>query len=346
MRAARPTVHDIAREAGVSLATVDRVLNARPRVRESSIKLVQDAVEKLGYVRDVSAANLAKRKEYRFAFVIPDASGQFVETIRSVLVNLKHVPGPDRIAVDMISAPAEDPGATARILAGLHDASFDGVAVMCPETPQIRDAVTRLKQAGKAVVALVSDLPSSERDHFVGVDNIAAGRTAGALMGRFLGNRNGKVLVVSGSLASRDSMERRFGFDSILSERFACIEVLPTLESGGNQSRLTSIIKQAMFAQKEILGVYALGAGNAEILDALRATGRIGQCKVIMHELTETTRAALEAEEIDAVIMQNVGHLVRSSIRVLRAYVDKLPIHDGQEKIRIEIVMKENIVDM
>ena len=82
---ARPTVHDIAREAGVSLATVDRVLNARPRVRESSVRLVQDAVEKLGYVRDLSAANLAKRRQYRFAFVIPDSKSQFVETIRAAL---------------------------------------------------------------------------------------------------------------------------------------------------------------------------------------------------------------------------------------------------------------------
>lgn len=341
---ARPTVHDIAREAGVSLATVDRVLNGRPRVRESSIKLVQDAVDKLGYVRDVSAANLAKRKEYRFAFVIPDSSSQFVETIKVMLAELRFVPGPDRITVETILAPIEDPNATARLLMGLHDSGFDGVAIMCPETPQVRDAVMRLKQAGLAVVALVSDLPSSERDHFVGVDNIAAGRTAGALMGRFLGSIPCKVLVVSGSLASRDSMERRFGFDSILSERFPAIGVLPTVESGDDKQRLIGIIKQVMAVQKDVVGVYALGSGNAAILDALRATGRIGNCILIMHELTSTTRAGLEAEEVDAVIMQNVGHLVRSSIRVLRAYVDKSPIMDGQEKIRIEIVMKENLV--
>jgi LacI family transcriptional regulator len=65
-----------------------------------------------------------------------------------------------------------------------------------------------------------------------------------------------------------------------------------------------------------------------------------------MHEMTEITRAALEADEVDVVIMQNVGHLVRSSIRVLRAYSDKTAIVDSQEKIRIEIVMKENLVEL
>jgi LacI family transcriptional regulator len=341
---ARPTVHDIAREAGVSLATVDRVLNGRPRVREDSIKLVKDAVAKLGYVRDVSAANLAKRKEYRFAFVVSNTKNEFMETLCAALGEAKHMPGPDRIAIETILAPNDDPNATARILLALDPKHFDGVAIMCPETPQVRDAVLRLKQAGLAVVALVSDLPSSARDHFVGVDNVAAGRTAGALMGRFLGGKLGKVLVVSGSLSSRDSLERRHGFDSIFAERFPSVAILPSIESRDDNQRLITIIKQVMAVDRDVIGIYALGSGNTAILDALRATGRIGSCVLIMHELTPATHAGLIAEEVDAVIMQNVGHLVRSSVRVLRAYVDKSGFVDSQEKIRIEIVMKENLI--
>lgn len=341
---ARPTVHDIAREAGVSLATVDRVLNARPRVREQSVKLVQAAVEKLGYVRDVSAANLAKRREYRFAFVIPDNKSQFVSTIRDGLADVGKAPGPDRITVEAILAPTDDPNATARILLGLIVEKFHGVAIMCPETPQVRDAVTRLKQAGIAVVAMISDLPSSARDRFVGVDNVAAGRTAGALMGRFLDQKRGKVLVISGSLASRDSIERRYGFDSIMAERFPTLDVLPTIESRNDSHRLIAIVRQVLTAHNDVIGIYALGSGNAAILDVLRATDTIRNATVIMHELTPVTRAALEAEEVDVVIMQNVGHIIRSSLRVLRAYLDKTEIIESQETIRIEIVMRENLV--
>jgi LacI family transcriptional regulator len=341
---ARPTVHDIAREAGVSLATVDRVLNARPRVREQSVRVVQAAVEKLGYVRDMSAANLAKRREYRFAFVIPDNKSQFTATIRDTLADVSKAPGPDRISIETILAPTDDPNATARILLGLIAAQFHGVAIMCPETPQVRDAVTRLKQAGLAVVAMISDLPSSARDHFVGVDNVAAGRTAGSLMGRFLDQKLGKVLVISGSLASRDSIERRFGFDSILADRFPALNVLPTIESRNDSHRLISIVRQILTAHKDIIGIYALGSGNAAILDVLRATDTIRNAIVIMHELTPVTRAALEAEEVDVVIMQNVGHIIRSSIRVLRAHIDKTEIVEQQETIRIEIVMCENLI--
>ena len=60
----------------------------------------------------------------------------------------------------------------------LNSDALDGVAIMAPETPQVRDAIVRLKEAGTAVVALVSDLPNAPRDNFIGIDNNAAGRTA------------------------------------------------------------------------------------------------------------------------------------------------------------------------
>jgi LacI family transcriptional regulator len=47
---------------------------------------------------------------------------------------------------------------------------------------------------------------------------------------------------------------------------------------------------------------------------------------------------------VDVVIMQNVGHIIRSSIRVLRAHIDKTEIVEQQETIRIEIVMCENLI--
>jgi LacI family transcriptional regulator len=79
----RPTVHDIAKEAGVSLATVDRVLNARPGVREKTIAKVQEAVARLGYVRDTYAANLARQRQYRFAFVLPEGPSQFAQSLKA-----------------------------------------------------------------------------------------------------------------------------------------------------------------------------------------------------------------------------------------------------------------------
>ena len=71
--------------------------------------------------------------------------------------------------------------------------------------------------------------------------------------------------------------------------------------------------------------------------------GLSGKLTVICHELTPHVRIALERGSITAVITQNIGHLARSTLRVLRAKADNQPLDEGQEQIRIEIVLRENL---
>jgi LacI family transcriptional regulator len=339
----KPTVHDIAREAGVSLATVDRVLNARPGVRDETIARVQAAIDRIGFVRDTFAANLARQRLYRFAFVLPEGPGQFVGTLAEALTEAHASNVVDRVVLKVVHVPIQNPDAVARALAELAEAGMDGVALMTPETPQVRDAVARLKSEGLAVVAIASDLPSSMRDYFIGINNLSAGRTAGLLMGRFI-RRPGEVLVVTNSLRSRDSLDRRLGFDAVMAEEFPEHRILPTVESFDDPVRMASVVSEVLARRPAVGGVYSMGTGNTELLGALRARVHSGDLVVIGHELTPTTRAALRNGEMSAVIAQNVGHLVRSAMRVMRALCDQRPIIEAQEQIRIDLIMRENIL--
>ncbi|MDW3206392.1 MAG: LacI family DNA-binding transcriptional regulator [Alphaproteobacteria bacterium] len=340
---ARPTVHDIANEAGVSLATVDRVLNGRPGVREKTVNRVQEAIRKLGYVRDTSAANLARQREYRFVVLLPKNDSQFVETLREALVEASGAQFADRVSLKIMSVMPEDPHAIAQALHRLRASRPDGVAIMAQETPQVRDAIARLKADGIAVSALIADLPSSERDFFVGVNSQQAGRTAGLLIGRFVRKPRGKVLVIANSMIARDSIDRRLGFDSVIGEEFAGLQVLPSVETHDDPARARAILHRIVAAHSDLVAVYSMGTGNRYILDALRETGRLMDLVVVGHELTPRTRDALLAGEMDAVIAQNVGHLARSTLRVLRAKCDSVAIFEAQERIRIDIVTRENL---
>jgi LacI family transcriptional regulator len=339
----RPTVNDIAREAGVSLATVDRVLNARPGVRDKTIRAVNDAIQKLGYVRDVAAANLARQRSYRMAFVLPDNGSQFVGAIADMLSQASAMAATSRTETTLIRFPGEDAHALASILHQLAERGVDGVALMAPETPVVRDAVRALVTSGVAVVALVSDLPNTERLHFIGIDNRAAGQTAGVLMGRFL--RQGRVAVLSQSMLLTEAVERRHGFDIVMQRDFPGIEVLPTLETHSNPALMRQVLRDAM-TTGPIDGIYILGTGHRALSDAVKTLGLAGRVTVIGHELTPHTRAALLDGTMDAIITQNIGHLVRSALRVLRARVDGTPVDPGQEQIRIEIVIRENLPEI
>jgi LacI family transcriptional regulator len=241
----RPTVHDIAKEAGVSLATVDRVLNARPGVREKTIVKVQEAVARLGYVRDTYAANLARQRQYRIAFVLPEGPSQFAQSLKGALQEAYAAQIADRTILKTIRVPMQDPHAIVRALQSLNEEHLDGIALMVPETPQVRDAVARLKDAGVAVVTLVSDLPNSRRDFFIGINSVAAGRTAGSLMGRFVRGA-GEVLVVTNSMRARDSVERRLGFDEVMARDFPGLTVLPSVEAHDDPARMERIVGEVV----------------------------------------------------------------------------------------------------
>lgn len=342
----RPTVNDIAREAGVSLATVDRVLNARPGVRQKTIIAVTDAIARLGYVRDLAAANLARSRSYRMVVLLPDTDGQFVQTLAAALQDAAALAAAARTEMDLRRFPPEDMHVLAAMLLDLRPEDVAGVALMAPETPVVRDAVRALRHKGIPVVALVSDLPNTGRDHFVGIDNRAAGRTAGVLMGRFcrgpMGG-GGRIMVLAESMLLRDSIERRRGFDEVMVADFPGVEVLPTLETHGSPETLRQVVRERLAASPDIIGIYLLGSGHRALQAALSSLGLSRRFTVIGHELTPHTRAALLSGDLAAVIAQNPGHLARSALRVLRAKADRQPIDEGQEQLRIEIVIRENL---
>lgn len=338
----KPTVHDIARAAGVSLATVDRVLNERPGVREKTVERVQQAVSQLGYVRDTHAANLARNRTYRFVFLLPDGKGQFLDDLRAAINEAANGPLGDRASIRQIMVPARDQSGLVRALSMLDDANLDGLAIMVTETPIVRDAIARLKASGVAVVSLVSDQPNAARDHFVGIDNVAAGRTAGMLLGRFIGGRPGRVMAVATSMQSRDMAERRLGFDQVMAEHFPHLEAMPSIEGHDDPALTERLTREALARTRNVVGLYSIGA-------SIRAIGTVlaeqsgPRIICVDHELTQNAQRLLEAGMIDAVINQNTGHLARSALRVLRAKSDGQEIDMAQERIRIDIVIRENL---
>ncbi len=339
----RPTTKDLARAAGVSLATVDRVLNARAGVRPATIERVNRAIKEIAFVRDISAANLARRKEYRLVFLLPDHDDEFIDAIRASVDETNRAMAHDRINVSVVRGPMDNPHRIAAQLDDLARTEIDGIAIMTPETPQVRDAILRLSARGIAVVAFVSNQPNAESVSFVGINNEAAGRTVGQLMARFTGERKGSVLVLTETMLSRDSQERRHGFESIMARHAPRLRVCPSMETRGDAQRTARILRAALRSNAPVVGLYLLHHDIKDIMHTLETDGHAKNTVIIGHELTPHTRARLLDGTMDAVITQDVGHLVRSSIRILRARADGVDTVESQERIRIEITLRENM---
>ncbi len=186
--AGRATLEDVARVAGVSLATVDRVVNRREGVREKTIARVEAAVARLGYRADPLAARLARNQSFRFAFILPTGSNSFMMNLTEQVERTADWLVGQRAFIDILHVDVFDPDALAGALEQLPSA-YQGIATIALDHPRVRAAIDDLAARNVAVVTLVSDAPSSRRMHYVGIDNPAAGRTVATLMGRFLSAR-------------------------------------------------------------------------------------------------------------------------------------------------------------
>ncbi len=339
----RPTTKDLAKAAGVSLATVDRVLNGRPGVRKATVDAVNEAIKNIGFVRNISAANLARNRVYRLAFLLPKSGDEFLMTLIRNIDEARPVFENDSVQVDVRQALENDPHQISSLLSALDPETIDGVAIIAPESPQVRDAMMRLEERGIHVVELISGQPGAHPTAFVGIDSNKAGATAGRLLGRFLGGRTGQVLVISETMNARDSIERRLGFDGVLTGDFPNLTALPSLETYGDTDRAKQIVANAYENFANIVGCYVLCSEARDPLEAIAAHSDASSQVIIAHERTRSTEAFLRGGTLDALIAQDPGHLVRSASRLLRASCDGRKTIASQEHIRIEILIRENL---
>lgn len=336
----KPTLHDVARVAGVSYATVDRVLNARGHVAEKSRLRVQQAIADLGYERDLQAANLSRRRVYRFCFLLPRGDHSFFGSLHSAVLAEQARRKADRVAVDVVEFPAFDPDHLAARLEDLAP-GYDCVALVGAETPRLAAAIAGLTGQGVPVITLVADAAPDLRAAYIGIDNLVAGATAGRLFRMAHMARRGCILPVLGALNARDHRDRLEGAARVLAEPDAALEVLPALVVHDRQDDMHNAVKAAL-ARHPITGIYSIGAGNRGLLRVLE------ECSaprpfVVAHELTPTTRAGLERGLFGAVIDQKPAQEVALALDAMKAIADGKDLPPTAGAITPTIFVKDNL---
>ena len=326
----------------MSVATLDRVLHGRAGVREDTARRVRETIDRYAFRPSSAAADLARRRASRFAFVMPEGGNVFMQAIVGAVGEMTAWLNARRASAETINVDVFNPIALADALESLVG-RYDGVAVVALDHQTVRAAIDDLVAGGIHVVTLVSDVPGSRRHHYVGIDNVAAGRTAGSLVGRFACGRKGKVGVVAGSQSLRDHAERVFGFNQVISLEYPQLATLSAVEGGDQDEANEALTAKLIADHPDVVGLYNVGAGTPGVLKALADAGRETDVVFVAHDLTPVTRRGLLRGALDAVIIQDPGHEARSAIRVLLSLARREPILAEQEKIRVEIVMRDNL---
>jgi LacI family transcriptional regulator len=234
----RSTIIDVAREAGVSTATVDRVLNNRSGARSRTRELVLETAKRLGYIPNggaFSAVIADAHDVVRLDFALPEGNNAFIAALRAQIE--QQVLMRTDLEVRVHTIEGLNPDALARTLRDLGGHS-QGIGVVALDHPIVREAFRGLATAKVEVVTLASDILHVPRAEYIAIDNRAAGRLAGYLVSRFLGDRAaGKVALVAGSLSYRGHEEREMGFRHVLAEMSTGLQMLEVREMRDDPER-------------------------------------------------------------------------------------------------------------
>ncbi|MFI0817812.1 LacI family DNA-binding transcriptional regulator [Streptomyces sp. NPDC021098] len=247
MHRPRPTLESVALHAGVSRATVSRVVNGSTRVAEDSRSAVLRAIEELGYVPNQAARSLVTQRTDSFALVLPEEPGRvfsddqfFPGVVRGVGQELEDAD--KQLVLMMARSPASrdriERFAQARHVDGVMVASMHGadplpaalarmgIPVVCNERPLGAEtlpyvgvdnaggaalAVRHLLHSGRARVATVA----GPQDMVAGIDRLTGYRTALAEAGREPVVAAGDFTQESGAVAMRELLGRQPDLDAV-----------------------------------------------------------------------------------------------------------------------------------
>jgi LacI family transcriptional regulator len=255
------TIKDVAREAGVSIATVSRVYNDALSVADATRAHVQRVGTRLGYVPHATARSLITRRTSTIGVILPDLHGEFFsEIIRGVDMSARA--RGYHILVSSSHSSAEEVRAALQLMRG----RVDGLLVL---TTEPHEAMQPL--AGRLPVVRIGAGANGS-----GEDAIMVANHAGALaMGRhllFLGHR--RIAVITGASDNLDVRERLEGFRAALHE--AGIAADPALELAGDfteESGYAAGVRLAGMSPRPT-AVFALNDAMAlGAMSALRSAG-------------------------------------------------------------------------
>lgn len=338
------TITQIAEAAGVSTATVDRVLNNRPGVNPATVERVRAVMQTLG-AASPSRGRPRATPNYRFAFVLPGTRRGFFDLVDRVIAQAAGDFRHQHITEVTHRLPNTDGSDFAQELGKMTD--LDGIALLAPDVPQVKLAINELVRSGVHVVTLFSDVPGSLRETFVGADNRAAGRTAGLLLGRCL-PREGPGLLAMLSPATRFAAEidRRIGFTQVLEERFPDARLLQFDDLPEAEDHAFQFAREFLAPARTggmLHALYNVGPGSHGVSRALQEFGYDSHLGVVVHDLLEAHRALLVANAVSYVLQQDVYYAVMAAAKVLRLLCEEVRGALAVSNPRVEILTAENL---
>jgi LacI family transcriptional regulator len=342
----RPTIADLAKAAGVSVPTVNRILGGSASVRPATIQRVRDAAEEIGFygLGVIDARRKEAKPRYRLAFLLQQSSRElyqlFAQKIRVAASQRRdEFIEPVIEFVDLL-----EPENIAMRLRALGE-NTDAVAIIAADHPLIAQAIQSLKAKGKPVVTYITDQSAPDRAGFVGTDNWKLGRTAAWFIAQTT-QASGRIAVFIGNHRYQCQDIADASFRSYIREKAGHLTVEDTRLTHEEPREAYRIVSGLLAELDDLVGIYIAGGGISGVLQALREAPeeKRRSVRLVCRDIGPETRKGLAEGLITAALCHP---LEQTSDQLVQTMIDAIGQKDGsvilQRTIAFEIVTPENV---
>ncbi|MFC3532806.1 LacI family DNA-binding transcriptional regulator [Vogesella facilis] len=316
-----PTMADVAREAGVGVATVDRVINKRASVSQDTAERVLVAAERLGFRRAGLIRDRIDERTagYRLGFVLQKSSTPFYQELGAVLeatTRTQLVPA-GRPLVSFLDELTPE-----QVVSRLWQLSkqVDAIAVVAADHPLVSQAIDAISAAGTPVFALISDLSADSCSGYVGIDHRKVGRSAAWAIAE-LAPVPGKVGVIVGSHRYLCQEQSEMSFRSYFREYAPQFQLLETLVSLEDIQLAQVATLQLLKQHPDLCGLYIAGGGIEGVIQALNIGAAPRELVTVCLDLTAITRQALIDRRVNMVLSHPQEWLASRLVEVMVAAI-------------------------
>ena len=310
------TIATIARRAGVSPGTVDRVIHGRGRVKPETEARVRAVMQELDFrPNSLGRAFYMARQNNKIGVLAAQREADFQAVILEGVAAGGEYARQYGIQVLTETASPDDESAYMAALERLLAEDVQGLALRGIPSPALAERLAALRSGGMPVLAYNEDVPPELRDCFVGQDDRLSGACAAYLMGQVCAG-GGPILIVGVTEQNWSSRERIAGFTEQYRRMWPDAALGPVIYGGGHRAQAYGRVGAALQADRPPAGVFVSGAGLSGAAQAVEQAGLAGRVKVVGYDVTGT----------------NVVYLKRGSVQFL---IDQDPFEQGSGAVRL-----------
>lgn len=317
------TIKEIAKKAGVSIGTVDRVLHDRGMVNEETKNRVLKIIEELDYQPNTVAQGLAiLKKKLRLGFIIPDKNRHpFFEDILKAAKNKAKELEKYGVQVMFLEMPlGEEEMEKYWAMIRKQITQLDGIALVDVGASEANDIVDCANEKGIPVVYFNRYCEEKEFLAYIGCDYEKSGRIAAGLCA-LSGGENAKVCIYSEYYDEEQTSQSRLnGFKKEIKEKYPNMEILEQNLILDNQIDNYIAATEMLKRHPKVNTVYVMNPGDYGICEAIYKADSKHQIRIITNDLVAKQIDMVKSGVVVATVCQEPDKQGEKPLEILFQY--------------------------